>query len=430
LRRQGVGTLFWHVGEMEIRGGVWTWKSPPLATTALAPGFRVVPVVRLTSEAKTPFTPERIEGLSKSLQPVAAESQEAQIDFDCPDRLLDSYASALQSLRNAVPRISITALTHWPRLPGFAALTHSVDEITPMFYDMQGDPTGVGPDAPPPPILDPATLEPAMRAWSACPIPWRAGLPLFARLTVFDHTGLSRGQIPNWSWEDFCFHKDLRTLAPTRLGVTLFRADAATRVAATPVNAGEFVVSRFTDRSALARAAALAPAAGAKGVVFFRLPDDTDPAGASLRDLGALAASGQPHLILRKSADEQLELVNDSSFDLPPRLSGEKSDRDRGYALEIDAPAPVFREALAGDFWRVAAHANPEAKKPIPTLVPLATRLTFWFGQLRAGGSLRTGLLQLAPDGRLDGVRYRIIHCEGTAEWKPISLSGTPATPP
>jgi hypothetical protein len=430
LRRQGVGTLFWHIGEMEIRGGEWSWKAPPLATTDLAPGFRVVPVVRLESEAKTPFTPDRVAGLARSLRAVATESGEAQIDFDCPDRLLDSYASALRSLRSAVPRISITALTHWPRLPSFAALTRSVDEIIPMFYDMQGDPTGVGPEAPPPPILDPAQVEAAMRAWSACPIPWRAGLPVFARLTVFDRTGLSRGQIPNWSWEDFCFHKDLRTLAPTRLGVTLLRAAAGARVAATPVKAGEIVVSRFTDRSALAQAVVQAPPAGAKGVVFFRLPDDTDPAGASLRDLGALASSGAARLILRQSAEEQFELVNDSTFDLPPRLSGEKGDRDRGYALEIDAPAPVFREALAGDFWRVAAHANPEAKKPILTVVPLATRLTFWFSQLRAGAALRTGLLQLAPNGTFGGVRYRIIPCEGTAEWKPISLSGTRATAP
>jgi hypothetical protein len=415
---------------MEIRGGEWTWKAPPLATAALAPGFRVVPVARLESAAKAPFTPDRVAELAVRLRAVAAESGEVQIDFDCPDRLLDSYASALRGLRSAIPRISITALTHWPRLPGFAALARSVDEITPMFYDMQGDPTGVRPEAPPPPILDPAQVETAMRAWSACPIPWRAGLPVFARLTVFDRTGLSRGQIPNWSWEDFCFHKDLRTLAPTRLGVTLFRANADARVAATPVKADEIVVSRFTDRSALAQAVVRAPAAGAKGIVFFRLPDDTDPAGPSLRDLGALASAGNAHLILRQSAEERLELVNDSAFDLPPRLSGEAGDRDRGYALEIDAPAPIFREALGGDFWRVAAHANPEAKKPIPTVVPLATRLTYWFSQLRAGATLRTGLLQLAPNGTLDGVRYRIVHCEGTAEWKPISRAETPATPP
>jgi len=430
LRRQGVGTLFWHVGEMEIREGEWFWKTPPLATVTLAPGFRVVPVVRLASEAKMPFTPDRVAGLAGSLRVLAAESGEVQIDFDCPDRLLESYASALRGLRSAVPRISITALSHWPRLPGFAALARSVDEIMPMFYDMQADPTGAGPETPPPPILDPDRVDAAMRTWSVCPKTWRAGLPVFARLTVFDPTGLSRGQIANWSWDDFCFHKDLRTLAPTRLGVTLFRATADVRVAATPVNAGEIVVSRFADRSALAQAVVGATTAGAKGVVFFRLPDDRDPAGASLRDLGVLASSGQAHLILRQSAEEQLELVNDSPFDLRPRLSGEKGDRDRGYALEIDAPAPVFREALAGDFWRVAAHANPEAKKPVPTLVPLATRLTFWFSQLRAGASLQTGLLQLAPDGRLSGVRYRIIPCEGNDEWKSISLSGTPGVPP
>jgi hypothetical protein len=430
LHKQGVETLFWNVGEMEIREGEWSWKTPPLAATGLAPGFRVVPVVRLASEAKAPFTTARVAGLAGKLRAVASESGEAQIDFDCPDGLLDSYASALRDFRSAIPRISITALTHWPRLPGFTALARSVDEITPMFYDMQGDPTGVGPDAPPPPILDPAQVEAAMRPWSACPIPWRAGLPVFARLTVFDRTGLSRGQIPNWGWEDFCFHKDLRTLAPTRLGVTLFRAAADARVAATPVKEGEMVVSRFTDRSALARAVAQAPAAGAKGVVFFRLPDDTDPAGASLLDLGVLTSAGDAHLVLRQSEEEQLELINDSVFDLPPRLAGGKDDRDRGYALEIDAPAPVFREALAGDFWRVAAHANPEAKKPVLTVVPLATRLTFWFSQLRAGAALRTGLLQLAPNGNLGSVRYRIIPCEGTAEWKPISRSGTQGVPP
>ena len=90
-----------------------------------------------------------------------------------------------------------------------------------------------------------------MRAWRGCPIPWRAGLPTFARLTVFDQTGLSRGQIPNWTWDDFCFHKGLITLAPTRQGVTLFRATVDTKVAATPIKSGEMIVSRFTDRAAL-----------------------------------------------------------------------------------------------------------------------------------------------------------------------------------
>ena len=430
LHHQGVRSLFWNAADVDIRKGKWIWRSmsPPVET--LAPGFRVVPVVRLTGDGIPPFTPRLLAFLTENLRVAAGPSGEAQIDFDCPDRLLDDYATALQSIRREVPHLSITALAHWPRLSGFAALTRSVEGITPMFYDMQSDPTGVSAEAPPPPILDPVKVEAPMRAWSACPIPWRAGLPAFARLTVFDQTGLSRGQIPNWSWDDFCFHKGLVTLAPTHLGVTLLRATIDTKVAATPIKSGEMVASRFTDRAALSKGTRQCANAGAAGVVFFRLPDETDPGGASLRDLGALDVPSSPRLVLRQSAEEQLELVNESSFDLPPRLSGEKSDRDRGYALEIDAPAPLFREALAGDFWRVASHANPDAKKPVPTVVPFATRLTFWFSQLRAGAALRTGLLQLAPGASLDPVRYRITHCEGSAQWKPISLSGTPAPPP
>ena len=421
LARQEVRTLYWSVGEMENRGGAWRWKTPPLAVEAVAPRFHVVPVVRLTSEGKTPFAAEAMGALVEKLKAVATGAGEVQLDYDCPDRLLGDYAAALGEIRRTIPRVSITALTHWPRLRDFAALTRNVSEIAPMFYDMQADPTGVGPDAPPPPILDPDRVAAALADWSACAIPWRAGLPTFARLTVFDRTGLSRGQIPNWSWEDFCFHKSLRALGPTRLGVTLFRADADTRVAATPVAAGEIVASRFTDRAALAQSVERAREAGAAGIVFFRLPDGSDPAGWSPSDLGKIASPALPRLILRQSAGEQLELVNDSAADLAPRLMGEKGDRDRGYALELDAQAPLFREALAGDFWRVTSHANPDAKTPTPVAVPLAKRLTFWFSDLRAGAVRRTGLLQLAPGATLAGVRYRILNCEGAAEWRPIT---------
>ena len=429
LARQEVRTLFWSVGEMELRGGGWRWKAPSLALAAVAPALHVVPVVRLTSDARTPFAPAALTGLVEKLQTVATGDGEVQLDFDCPDRLLGDYAAALGEIRRTIPRVSITALAHWPRRRDFAALTKNVSEIAPMFYDLQRDPTGVGPDAPPPPILDPAQVAAALREWQVCAIPWRAGLPTFARLTVFDRTGLSRGQIPHWTWEDFCFHKSLHTLAPTRLGVTLLRANADTRVAGTPVAAGEIVASRFTDRAALAQCIERARQAGAAGVTFFRLPDGSDPAGSSLGDLAKLASPALPHLILRVSDDEHLELVNDSPFDLPPRLAGEKNDRDRGYALELDLPAPVFREALAGDFWRVTGHTNPDAKTPVPAAVPLATRLTFWFSDLPAGAERRTGLLPRAPGSTLAGVRYRILNVEGATAWKPIIPAEPPAAP-
>lgn len=430
LVKLGVTTLYWHVGEMENRTGQWRWKSPPRTTLGLAAGFGIVPVVRLTSEVKQPFPAEARRQLREEMARVAGEFGTLQIDYDCPDRLLHDYAAALREVRAAVPHLSITALAQWPRLPGFPELTRTVEEIAPMFYDLQADPTGVSAETPPPALLDPTQLEAALRPWKQCPIPWRAGLPTFARLTVFDRTGLSRGQIPNWTWDDFCFHKSLHTLAPTRLGVTLFRTDADTRVASTPVAKEEIVVSRFTDRAALSRSVTLAREARAAGIVWFRLPDGSGPGGWSLSDLSELASSEQPRLVLRRTPGETLELTNDSPVDLTPRLAGEKSDRDRGYALEIDAPAPIFREALAGDFWRVTSHAQPDAKKPVAIAVPLATRLTFWFSHLRGRATLRTGLLQLAPEASFETLRYRILGSSRASEWQPLAPALSTAVTP
>jgi hypothetical protein len=300
LNTLGVTTLYWHVGEMENKSGPWRWKAPLRSVEGLAQGCRVVPVIRLTSELKQPFPASTLAQLKEELLRVAGESRALQLDYDCPDRLLPTYAAALRQIRPAVPHLSVTALARWPRLAGFAALTSAIEEIVPMFYDLQADPTGVNADAPPPPLLDPGQIEAALQPWKSCPIPWRAGLPTFARLTVFDRTGLSRGQIPNWTWDDLCFHKSLHALVPTQLGMTLFRTDSDTRVASTPVAKDEWVASRFTDRAALTRAIELARSAGAAGIVLFRLPDGTSPAGWSLGDLAELTSMVRPSLRVRR----------------------------------------------------------------------------------------------------------------------------------
>jgi hypothetical protein len=288
-----------------------------------------------------------------------------------------------------------------------------VEEICPMFYDLQRDPTGVTAASPPPPLLDPAQVLPLLEGWRRCPTPWRAGLPIFTRITIFDVTGLSRGQIFSWEWDELAFHAKLRTLGPTKLGVTLLRAGEALKFAGRALEEGEMVASRQTDRGALDECAAAAEKGGARGVVYFRLPADRDAATWTLRALGAPAT--KPQLTLRRDG-EQLTLENPDPADLPPRLAGERHDRDRGYALEIDSSGPVFREAEAGAFFRVGAHVNPDGKKPQPASVQTATRLTFWFSHLPAGASLRTGLFQLAPAAPSTALRWRITG----GEWKPL----------
>jgi hypothetical protein len=186
-------------------------------------------------------------------------------------------------------------------------------------------------------------------------------------------------------------------------------------LAATPIESGSLVAVRKVEEQDLRAALELVRASPARGPIFFRLPDSTDPSGWSVSQLKELMSGGppRPNLKLRKEG-QFLVLVNESPRDLPPHLAG---NNERGYELEVDAPARLWREALSGDFWKVVAHADAE-KAPVPVPIPLATRLTFWFGNLRAGGILRSGLIVLAPDADLRDIHYRIL--PGDTAWKSI----------
>jgi hypothetical protein len=418
LGAQGVRTIYWETGELENVGETWRWKARFVLPQARAGELRFVPVVRLESREKSPFTKTSLDALLDALAPAAKGADELQIDYDAPDRLIEDYAAALKKIHGLVPKLTITALPGWSRSSVLRALEPSVDELLPMLYDFEPDPVVEG--AAPLPLLVPEKLEKALAEWNQCRIPWRAGLPAFARVTLFDPAGKSRGHIREWNWDDLCFNKALATLRPLALGVTVFQARSLTRVMNTPVKAGQLLAVRWPDRAALTRVIERAKKTSARGLVFFRLPDSSAPSGWSLRQLGHLESV--PHLVLRKTGTPpQLELVNESDADLEPRLSSAKStgDLDRGYALELDAPAPIFRDAQEGDFWRVLGHVDPDDARQAVAM-PLATRLTFWFSHLRARQSWRTGVIQLAPGETFGQIRYRVRNATGDSEWKNI----------
>jgi hypothetical protein len=418
LSAQGVHAIYWQSGELENVGEAWRWKARfPLPRTSDG-GLRFVPVVRLESREKTPFSKTSLESLLSVLSAVTKGADELQLDYDAPDRLVEEYAAALKKIHALVPRLSITALPGWSRSQVLRVLASSVDELLPMLYDFEPDPIVEG--AAPLPLLDPEKLEKSLTEWSHCPIVWRAGLPSFARVTLFDPSGRSRGHVREWNWDDICFNKSLATLRPTALGVTIFKARASTRVTNTPVQVDQLLAMRWPDRAGLMSVIDQAKKMSARGLVFFRLPDSSAPSGWSLRQLGHLEAT--PHLVFRKTGTPpQLELMNESDADLEPRLSSANSngDLDRGYALELDAPAAIFRDAQEGDFWRVLGHVDPEGARRA-VAVPLATRLTFWFSHLRARQSWRTGVFQLAPGATFSQIRYRIRNAPGDSEWKNI----------
>ena len=410
LSAQHIDTIYWHVGELENIGTTWQWKSRFSFPKSGADGIRFVPVVRLVSRERQPFSDASTTALVASLSSVTAKHPELQLDCDTPDRLLEAYAAALKRIHGHVPRLSLAALPHWGRADHLKVLEPAVDEFLPMLYDFEAEP--VLKNQTPLPLLSPEKISKLMEDWRACRKPWRAGLPVFARLSVYDANQKLRGQIRNWNWDELCFNRNLEVADHGEFGTTILRANKPTFIANTTINSGEKLIVREVDRAALQNAITAASRAGALGVVFFRLPDATASSGWSLRQLAHLDA--RPQLLLRKPADsETLELSNTGDGDLPPRFP--ESDQDEGgYLVEIDFGSPVLREAESGDFASLAAFAGGN-----PARVPFAITLKFWFAQLRAKESLRTGLIQLAPGANFSQARYRISN-SGDKLWKPL----------
>ena len=411
LALQGVRTIYWHVGELENIGDNWRWKArffkPPNAS------IRFVPVVRLVSREPEPFSAASTAALVTTLTATAQLTGELQLDYDAPDRLLDSYGRALAKIHETASRLTITALPHWSRPDCLRSLANSTDELFPMLYDFEAEPL-LQKDSPQP-LIAPEKMAKMLHDWSACPKPWSAGLPAFARLSVYDAKGKSRGQIRNWNWDEVGLNRALLSISKTIMSVTVLRAQTSLAISNTRLQEGDQLVVRLTDRGALHDAINTARQAGARGVTLFRLPDSTASSGWSLLQLAQLDA--KPHLALRQAPSvDSLILENDSAADLAPRFES-REDGERDYAVEVAADSPIFREAEAGDFATVTAY-NEGAEGVKRVALPFATHLAFTFSHLKAKQILKTGLIQLAPGSAFRHARYRFRNVEG--EWKPI----------
>jgi hypothetical protein len=411
LAAQKIDTIYWQAGELENIGETWRWKARFNFPSSNAAHIRFVPVVRLVSRERQPFSDASVAALLTSLSALSAKHDELQLDYDAPDRLLADYASALNRIHGLVPRLTIAALPHWSRPDYLKLLEGNVDELLPMLYDFEPEPTLK--DQSPLPLISPAKISKLIQSWRACRKPWRGGLPVFARLSVYDANQKLRGQIRNWNWDEVCFNRSFQMANAGQFGAFILRATRSTSIANTPIHAGDEVIVREVDRSALLDAINAALRAGAQSIVFFRLPDSTASSGWSLHQLGHLEAG--PRLIFGKPTDsETLELSNAGDGDLEPRFARNVANAG-GYAVEIEAATPIFREAQRGDFTSVDSFAGEK-----PAQVPFATRLRFQFAQLRAKENLRTGLIQLAPGADFRQTRYRILNIKGAPSWRSL----------
>ena len=411
LVAQKVNTIYWQVGELENVGETWRWKARFHFPARPHAQIHFVPAVRLVSREKEPFSEASIASLLANLSSVIANHDQLQLDYDAPDRLLNDYAASLKRIHALVPRLTITALPHWSRSDCLKVLEPSVEELLPMLYDFEAEPALK--NRSPLPLIEPGKISKLIDDWRSCRKTWRAGLPAFARLSVYDPTQRLRGQIRNWNWDELCFNRSFVVENGGQFGTAILRAAKSTSIANTPIHQGEQVIVREADRDALHDAIAAAARAGAQSVVLFRLPDSSASSGWSLRQLGHLEA--KPRLVLQKSQNsETLELSNSGDADLEPRFAKDEMEVG-GYTLEVEAASRIFREAQPGDFASVSAFGGERL-----TAIPFATRLRFQFAQLRAGEKLQTGLIQLAPGADFQQARYRILNVEGGPSWKSL----------
>lgn len=371
LRANGVRTLYWQAAECEWAGGDWRiHRISDSQKSVNAPTF--VHVFRIRPEPGFLGSPSAAAGLAASIQSWnsgASDLAEVQLDFDCPDRLLENYAKFLRAFGTAMAptRVSITALAGWPENPNFQPLADAVSSLAPMFYDLKAD-TPDRFEA----MADPAVIQLIAR-WKDCPKPWRAGLPSFERVSVFKADGKLIGHLRGWWPDEVFFHPCLKP-KPIGQGMTLFEVTAAGNLAGTRIKPGMKVIHRSPDIAALGNLTDAAERNGAESIIWFALPGPGIPAALSAGQLAHLDAKPAPRLRVGKSG--ALTLENPGPADLTTRL----------WELEIRSSNPAaFQSASPGEF---AATLVPDG---LPA--DLSDMIVLRFTQLRGGGSLTSGPL-------------------------------------
>lgn len=376
LRRAGTKTLYWQAVECGWKDGKWD-AVRIAAPMAEIEGVAVIPVYRIKPETDFLGSPDAVESFARLFTNWAdgGKFTGLQLDFDCPDRLLDRYGKFLRELGQGIApvKISITALASWPRHPEFAQLAGSVSAMAPMFYDLQADKPEDVLKSRFQPMAD-LKSRALIESWSACPVPWLAGLPNFERISVFNLNGSLSGHLRGWTHDDLFFKEGMK---PTALGegITSYETRAFTSLAGTPVSAGSRIVYRTPDQEALAKLSQVADEAGAAGVIYFVLPGPGIQAAFSA---GHLACKSSPQLELILHENGSVVLKNGGPADLPANPA------EGAWTLVLESEtAGIFRSGAPGNFARVTVPGGLPAE--------LATQVVLHFSKLAGGESIASG---------------------------------------
>jgi hypothetical protein len=391
LKQAGVTRLYWQVGTLGRRDAGWPWKEEPASGT-VNPGsylshMTLIPVVRLEPPAGWSFNPGDDDALITRLNAIAKGlgADEMQLDYEAPDRLIPAYTAFLKQLRPMRTwKLSITALGHWDRFArGFQGVA---DEITPMFYDLNPAREQLH-DGMLAPIGEPGPISAQLERWCRCPLPWRAGLPNFSRVTFVGADGWSRGNLWSWSWNEIWYSPLLAASGSTRAGETVFTVRKEGPICQSLARTGETIVTREPELATLRQLADEARTCGAVSAIYFRLADSTP--GSALGPLSLGPGIHEQSGVKWSRSTLSFTLAGD----LPPRVF---DNGQRGYALAVRC-AGGWREAVAGMFDHVTT--DPARQHPAHDPLPLGVHeLYFWFAQAQDGDELDTGFVRLDGD--------------------------------
>lgn len=428
LDKDEAKNLYWQVGTLLDHSGDWHWDDMPLRLPQAHQ--TVIPVVHLDIKVADPF--QKTDDLLGKLKKVVANGSLA-LDYDCPIAKLTEYAAFLQKARELAPHLAVIAREGWTDAPGFDDLQQSVEQFLPRFYDDEATVVAGGKREPAALLYNEASEKKAFSAWGQQKTKWQAILPNFARLAVFNRSSVPYKVAHSWTWNEALLDPALLPVAPMKNGTLVMKAAHTMQVGSASMRGSETLVLAMMEPSQIQQAMDAASAAGAAGVVF-QLPGESAETGWSLAQLGNLGNTETGFSV--KVDDERLVLSNTSSADLPPRS---ETAEDRGYLLEISAPAKVYHTATEGDFYDVAGieaaddsvarHRreqmlkgnlwHPIARDPSLAVDPsLARRLQFSFAALRSGKSMATGVVRLVAGYDYSVLRYRVLPVQ--PQWKPL----------
>jgi len=383
LHQAGTRRLFWQVVECE-----WldqSWKPVRIAAQVEEiDGISITPVFRIKPKSDFLGPSDAAGKFARLVQLWANEKplKEIQIDFDCPDRLIENYANFLSEIADRLKptKISITALASWPKHPHFKKLARTVSSMSPMFYDLHRDkPVDVLANRFQP-MANAKDME-LIRTWKNCPVPWFAGLPNFERISIFDSSGNLTGHVRGWSHDEWFFHPAL-TGSSLGNGVTFYKSKSAEVISGTQISTASQIIHRFPDLTILDSFAKAADESGATGLIYFALPG---PGMQAAFSPSHLAQRSFPKLKLRRNENGSIVLENTGLADLPA------NPETGGWQLVLESETiGTFQSGSPGSFPRLSVPGN--------TPPEFASKVVLHFSKLSTGSSIVSGSRITASD--------------------------------